>query len=183
MPGSVPRRGRSRAGSSDSVDSFGNNYPRVVIKPLSTEGDSGKPTASILDDLLRVLDFIEDERHLVAYDLYLNIQSRMGALKKLKQDHEQARAEKALQGIEQDKKKSSWNRKSSKEQDKVAAAPFDENSYDKTVQLLRDHKEEFDLLKVRFRRPIPPSPFLVSSCRLQLGNSFVSPSSYLFVLL
>ena len=171
MPGSISRRGRRRAGSSDSVDSFGDR-PGVVIKPLSTEGDSGKPTANILDDLLRVLDFIEDERHLVAFDLYLNIQSRLGKLKKLKQDHDQAKAEKALQGIEQVKRKSSWNRKSSKEEDK-ATVPFDENSYDKTVHLLRDHKEDFDLLTVRFETA--HSPLLIyhfrSSCCLQLQNA------------
>lgn len=127
------------------MESFGSasGGRRIVIKPLSTVGDTGKPTHSVADDLLRVLDFIEDERHLVAYDLYLDIQSRLRKLKKLKLDHEQATAAEALRGIEN--KKKSW--KKSKQPANVVVT-FDEYSFNRAVDLLRENKEKLDLLKV-----------------------------------
>ena len=171
MPGSVRRRGRSRSFSSDSVDSFDSTGPTVIIKPIKTEGDSGKPSSHIFDDLLRVLDFIEDERHLVAYDLYLNIESRLERLKKLKEDHTQAKAEKALQGVDRGKK-SSWNRKAKESKTAKAVDPFDENLYDKTVHLLREHKQEFDLLKVRFRKMIHLECILELFYSLKISHLF-----------
>lgn len=128
------------------MDSFGSG-PRIVIKPLSTVGDSGTPTESVAEDILRVLDLIEDERHLVAHDLYLNVQSRLGNLKKQKQEYDRAAADAALQAADSSNKgRKAW-RSSRKTADPVAE--FDEAAFDQAVDLLRENKPELDLLKKR----------------------------------
>jgi hypothetical protein len=48
-----------------------------TIRPPLTSADMGAPSASILKDAQRVLDFIEDERHLTALKLYESVKSRI----------------------------------------------------------------------------------------------------------
>lgn len=50
--------------------------PFTIKAPLTT-GDKGEPSDSILKDAKRVFDFIEDERHLTALDLYKSVKSRV----------------------------------------------------------------------------------------------------------
>lgn len=50
--------------------------PFTIKAPLTT-GDKGEPTASVLQDAKRVFDFIEDERHLMALDLYQSVKKRI----------------------------------------------------------------------------------------------------------
>jgi hypothetical protein len=47
------------------------------IRPPCTIGDDGSPTLSILLDVQRVFNFIDDERHLTAQNLLHTVQSRM----------------------------------------------------------------------------------------------------------
>jgi hypothetical protein len=47
------------------------------IQPPCTMGDKGLPSSSITNDLQRVLNFIQDERHLTAHSLYTTILQRI----------------------------------------------------------------------------------------------------------
>jgi len=49
----------------------------INIQKPSTSGDNGTPTNSCVHDLKRVLRLIEDERHLIANDLYQDIIGRI----------------------------------------------------------------------------------------------------------
>jgi hypothetical protein len=48
-----------------------------TIHPPCTMGDTGVPSPSIVNDLQRVYNFIQDERHLTAHALYCTIQQRI----------------------------------------------------------------------------------------------------------
>jgi len=52
--------------------------PFTIKAPL-TSTDKGQPTDDILNDAKRVFDFIEDERHLTALDLYKSVMNRITA--------------------------------------------------------------------------------------------------------
>ena len=73
---SASRGGRSTEGGEST-----NSGRRVIIKPLTTIGDRGKPTAKVSEDLQRVLNLVQDERHLVAYDLYMNCKARLNKMR------------------------------------------------------------------------------------------------------
>ena len=68
-----------KSAENNSVESGG-----YAIKPLSTVGDSGKPSHSVANDLRRVVNFIQDERHLVAHELYEDVKSRLENLDQIK---------------------------------------------------------------------------------------------------
>ena len=57
----------------------GNSAGRFKIKPPTTTNDTGDPTDSCLFDAKRVLRLIEDERYLVAQELYHSIKERFEA--------------------------------------------------------------------------------------------------------
>lgn len=134
-----------RSQSNDSAESFGSSSSsatrRVIIRPLSTVGDAGKPSQSVTDDLKRVLDLIEDERHLVAYDLYRSVQSRFSKLKKQKDDYEQGKT------VDITASKRASLRKKNSTKEKIVAS--DRSVYYKLEELLRANKEELDQLMKR----------------------------------
>ena len=51
--------------------------PPYKIKKPCTMGDQGIPSLSMMTDLQRVLNLIDDERHLTAHSLYTSILHRM----------------------------------------------------------------------------------------------------------
>jgi hypothetical protein len=51
--------------------------PPFKIHAPTTSGDNGAPTASLLKDAERVFQFMQDERHLTAEKLYLNVKQRL----------------------------------------------------------------------------------------------------------
>ena len=51
--------------------------PFSIKAPLTSQYTDGAPTESILQDAKRVFDFIEDERHLTAYELYKSVKNRI----------------------------------------------------------------------------------------------------------
>lgn len=55
---------------------------KVTIKPIKTQDDTGTPGRSIAGDMQRVLDLIDDERHLVANELYQDIKRRIADFRK-----------------------------------------------------------------------------------------------------
>ena len=121
--------------NSDGAD--GESSPkRLVIRPLQSVGDRGIPSKSVSKDLRRVLAFIEDERHLVAYDLYQNVMPRWEAMIHEKRALDAAR-EKAGE------KKRGWIRKGGKE-----FQEFDEADYKAAHELTRKHRDDFNLLLV-----------------------------------
>ncbi|GKY99318.1 hypothetical protein MPSEU_000886900 [Mayamaea pseudoterrestris] len=56
--------------------------PPFEIKAPTTSGDNGAPTASLLKDAERVFRLIQDERHLTAEKLYLDVKQRLHDWKK-----------------------------------------------------------------------------------------------------
>jgi CRISPR/Cas system CMR-associated protein Cmr5 small subunit len=55
--------------------------PPYTIRPPLTTDDDGKPTSSIAKDAHRVLDLIEDERHLTALALFESVRERINEWK------------------------------------------------------------------------------------------------------
>ena len=51
--------------------------PPFEIKAPTTSGDDGAPTLSILKDAERVFAFMNDERHLIAEKMYLDVKHRL----------------------------------------------------------------------------------------------------------
>lgn len=60
----------------------GETRNKVTIKPVKTQDDAGKPGHSIAGDMQRVLDLMDDERHLVANELYQDIKRRIADSRK-----------------------------------------------------------------------------------------------------
>ena len=51
--------------------------PFSIKAPLTSQYTDGAPTESILQDAKRVFDFVEDERHLTAHELYKSVKGRI----------------------------------------------------------------------------------------------------------
>lgn len=143
---SVSRGGRSNDGG-DSASTG----RRLRIKPLSTVGDRGKPSKSVAKDLQRVSNLIEDERHLVANELYNDCKERMKQLRQLK-------SEEAAKGKE--KKKSHWMQQN---KTKGSLPSFNEEDFEAALDLLKKNKNEF----ARLEKLIP----LFHNCRDNMGDS------------
>ncbi|CAB9511255.1 expressed unknown protein [Seminavis robusta] len=132
----APSRTTARSSSNDTTSSTGR---RLVIRPLASVGDSGKPSTSVSKDLRRVSNFIEDERHLVAYELYRNVKPRWEALIHEKRGYDAAATEKA-----NEKKGRAWMKKGANEEEK-----FDLKEFEAANAIFQKHKEKFALLMKR----------------------------------
>lgn len=129
----------SRGGRSTDGGESTNSGRRLVIKPLTTVGDRGKPTDHVAKDLQRVLNFIQDERHLVAYDLYLDCKGRLNKLREVGENYDEEKDAKA--------KKKRWGAAK-----KGSSGPsFDAEEYEAALDLVRKHREEFTVLEVSFQ--------------------------------
>mgnify|MGYP005846071495 CR=1 FL=1 len=131
------------------------------IKPIKTTDDTGEPGLSVAKDLTRVLDLIDDERHLVAHELYEDIKARMQEMEekiqKHGQEHQQNHKHKK-KATHHGKQKSKGGWLSSGSKTKIAnksSASCDEEDFRKAKEFLHINKEALDLLDVSL---------LVSSC-------------------
>lgn len=70
------------------------NVPRFIIHPPMTAGDKGVPTKSLTQDAERVFAFIEDERHLIAHELYTSVRQRIQEWEEKRREDEQAKKQK-----------------------------------------------------------------------------------------
>lgn len=137
---SSSRGGRSSDGGESTTSSRGR---RVIIKPLSTIGDRGKPSKSVAKDLQRVVNLIQDERHLVAYDLYLDCKERMKDLRDKKKQLDDENAARDAKS----KTKRTWLPQKKKSPNSTV---FDTEEFDAAIDLVRKHKEAFTVLEVSF---------------------------------
>jgi len=65
-----------------SLDSSQPSTPSTTSTPTvpqikSADNDDGKPSFNVLSDLMRVLKLIQQERHLVAYELFSSAKDRI----------------------------------------------------------------------------------------------------------
>jgi hypothetical protein len=151
--------GRSDSGFSD--DGTAGPVRRLKIKPLATVGDPGKPSGSLSRDLRRVADFIQDERHLVAYELYQNAKGRWEAMLRQKREFDAAKEGTAAVPVKaKEKPKLAWNRKAKGHAVDVA---FDEAEFDAAFAVVKKHNDDFSLLMVSFEKAAVRISIILSS--------------------
>jgi hypothetical protein len=110
------------------------NVPPYSIRPPMTSGDKGIATSCLFKDVERVFNFIQDERHLVAHDLYLSVASR------IKDFHEKQR--------DDDKAKKQKNRGLFRPKAEQEAHHKKEEDARKAKELLESNKQAIDTLEV-----------------------------------
>ena len=64
--------------------------PFSIKAPVTSHYLDGSPSDSILQDAKRVFDFIQDERHLTAHELYKTVTSRMETWDKAQKQQQRA---------------------------------------------------------------------------------------------
>ena len=111
-----------------------NDLPRFKIRPPLTTGDKGAPSKSIWKDAERVFALIEDERHLVAHELFKNVKSRLEAWEE-KNKQQQSRGSGGMR-ILRGSQKTSLEQKEREE-------------FIKTIEFLEMKKAAIDKLEVR----------------------------------
>ncbi|KAL7543423.1 hypothetical protein ACHAXR_012704 [Thalassiosira sp. AJA248-18] len=113
----------------------GENYGRGMASV-----DDGSPSSSTLTDLQRVLNLIQDERHLVAHDLYLNAKRRIHETLDIQLQQQQQQPK--------NKKNKVWWKtpESSNAED---AQRDSKNEYEKAWLFLQRRHEEFQALENR----------------------------------
>ena len=99
--------------------------------------DDGTPSSSTYNDLQRVLKLVQDERHLVAYDLYVDAKRRIDDAKRLLVLNTNQQESKRV-----NEKKVRWKKTND------TAAKEEMSNDEQAIKLLEDKKEEFDALKV-----------------------------------
>jgi hypothetical protein len=102
------------------------------IKYPSTTNDLGAPSDDMYNDCHRILDLIDDERHLLAEKMYISVKTRLI-------DHPGRPGHPTKQG-------GLLKRKKIKK-----AAEAQEGDYDKIVAFLERHKETLETLEVSRR--------------------------------
>jgi hypothetical protein len=150
--GAASTSGRSDSGlsrGSDVVAATESPVRRLRIKPLATVGDKGKPSGSLSKDLRRVVNFIEDERHLVAYELYQNARGRWDAMLREKREDDAAKEGSVVPVPVKapERPRRSWIRAKS---NTGRAIVFDEAEFEAASGIVKKHKKDFSLLMVRF---------------------------------
>ena len=126
MSVTVPKKRNSTTSTNSTAQ------PRFRIRPPMTAGDKGIPSRSLSKDMDRVLCFIEDERHLIAHELYTSVQSRMKVF------------EEKQNAMQQHSK-----RKKGKDR---AATLTEQEDYNKAKQNLLAHKDVIHILEVSYTR-------------------------------
>lgn len=157
-------RGRSVA-SADGTASSGGSRP-LLIKALSSVGDAGTPSNSIARDAQRVMNFMLDERHLVAYNLYCNVQDRLDDMEETRREY----MAKNNGANPSSTARQSNNKRSMFRLPRPAAAAkaeaFNEEEYKKVKAILDKHKEKLEFLQVSFgnerNKYIPCPKFLLA---------------------
>ena len=104
--------------------------------------DNGTPSSSTYNDLQRVLKLVQDERHLVAYELYVDVKRRIDdAKRRLVLNSGDSTNQQESKRVNE--KKVRW-----KKTNDTAAAKEEISEDEQANKFLEDKREEFDALKV-----------------------------------
>ena len=131
----------TRSGISDDISS---TLPPPSEKPhlLKVTVDDGKPSNSALKDIQRVLQLITNERHLVAYELFVDVKRRI--------DNEaRSVAEKQENQLNSKDKRKAWWREKSRRSSSMAGLDDESDENEKAYKLLQERQKEFEALENR----------------------------------
>lgn len=131
----------TRSGISDDISS---TLPPPSKKPhiLKVTVDDGKPSNSALKDIQRVLQLITNERHLVAYELFVDVKRRI--------DNEaRSVAEKQENQLNSKDKRKAWWREKSRRSSSMAGLEDESDENEKAYKLLQERQKEFEALENR----------------------------------
>ena len=120
------------------------NIPAFEIRPPCTLSDDGAPSASLTNDVTRVFNLIQDERHLTAEDLLTSVQERIAAWKS-------AAAAASEKEIASGKKKKKHFFHSKKDREEEAAREKEVQEMKQVQELLASKQAVIDKLKNRCR--------------------------------
>ena len=133
----------TRSGISDDISS---TLPPPSEKPhiLKVTVDEGIPSNSTLKDIQRVLQLITNERHLVAYELFVDVKRRIDndarSVAEEKQDNHQLNSK--------DKRKAWWREKS-RRSSSMGLEDDESDENEKAYKLLQERQKEFEALENR----------------------------------
>ena len=131
----------TRSGISDDISS---TLPPPSEKPhiLKVTVDDGIPSNSTLKDIQRVLQLITNERHLVAYELFVDVKRRI--------DNEaRSVAEKQENQLNSKDKRKAWWREKSIRSSSMGLEDDESDDNEKAYKLLQERQKEFEALENR----------------------------------
>lgn len=133
----------TRSGISDDISS---TLPPPSEKPhlLKVTVDDGKPSNSALKDIQRVLQLITNERHLVAYELFVDVKRRI-----IDNEARFVAEEKQDNQLNSKDKRKAWWREKSIRSSSMGLEDDESDDNEKAYKLLQERQKEFEALENR----------------------------------
>ena len=133
----------TRSGISDDISS---TLPPPSEKPhiLKVTVDDGKPSSSTLKDIQRVLQLITNERHLVAYELFVDVKRRI-----IDNEARFVAEEKQDNQVNIKDKRKAWWREKSRRSSSMGLEDDESDENEKAYELLQETQKEFEALENR----------------------------------